>query len=133
MGGVVVFNASDFRDVYPEFSALSDAALENVFDTSCLLVDNTPASPIPLTSEAAPREPRKKIIYLAMAHILELKKRGMDTVGTVTAATQGSVNVSFGTSSADNDDSFWAQTNYGRLFLRVTLPYRQGPLYVTLD
>lgn len=133
MDGVVVFDPEDFKARYPEFASFPDAALETVFDAACMLVDNTPASVVPLRNDTPPKEPRKTLLYLAMAHTLELKNRGMGTVGTVTGAAQGSANVSFGSTSADTDDAFWAQTNYGRLFLRSSLPYRLGVLYVSAD
>lgn len=130
MGGVVVFDPVAFKAEYPRFAGVPDAALNRLFRTACLLVDNTPGSPIPLTGPEPLPEPRRELLYLAVAHMQELENRGMDTVGRVASAAQGSVNVSFETLGGSDAAQWWQQTQYGALFWRASLPYRMGPLYV---
>lgn len=128
--GVVVFDPEAFKAEYPVFADVPDAALGRMFRVACLLVDNTPASPIPLTGPEPLPEPRRELLYLALAHMQELEGRGMDVVGRVASASQGSVSVSFETLGGNDSAQWWQQTQYGALFWRASLPYRLGPLYV---
>ena len=118
----VVFNPEEFREVYPQFSGLSDAALEYAFTEATLFLD--PSDKCVVKNE----EKRKIMLYLLTCHILTLKNRGVDTVGQVAGASEGSVSVSYAVPSAAGAEYF-GQTQCGLSFWQAMKSYTLGGMY----
>lgn len=117
---VVVFNASDFKTLYPQFNNVDDTVLENYFNAATLLLDNTPNSKVKDIQE------RTMLLYMLTCHIATLKKRGDTIVGTITAATEGKVNVSV---TPLLNANWYTQTLCGSMYWQATAKYRLGVRY----
>lgn len=119
---IVEFDPKEFKAMCPDpaFAKLADITFESMFENACLLIDNTPSSPVPY-------KPRKRILYLATAHFVTLfGVRGADAVGRVASASEGSVSASFeGLGAVSGTKAFWQQTQYGSLYWQATLQWRQ--------
>lgn len=115
---VVVFDAAEFRAMYPSFATSVDLFLSNCFARATRLLNNTESS---VVSDAVVR---KSLLYLATAHIGTLESRGVSVVGQMTSASQGSVSSSFSDASSSGTKAYWAQTQYGMEFWEAVLPYR---------
>ena len=126
MSGVVEFDPALFREMYPRFAGLPDAALRGHFETAALLVGNTPASRVPYDPPG--RSDRKTVLYLLVCHLAALETRG-DMVGAVTGAAQGSVNATLSVVQRAKP-AWWDQTQCGATAWELLKPYRTGGLYV---
>lgn len=118
---VVVFDVDEFKTLYPQFADVDEAILQNYFNAATLLLDNTNKSPVKDLAE------RKMLLYMLTCHIATLKKRGDTIVGTITAATEGKVNVSV---TPLVNMNWYTQTVCGSLYWQSTAKYRVGVRYV---
>lgn len=118
---VVVFDVDEFKTLYPQFKNVDEAILQNYFNAATLLLDNTDKSPVKDLAE------RKMLLYMLTCHIATLKKRGDSIVGTITAATEGKVNVSV---TPLVNMNWYTQTVCGSLYWQATAKYRVGVRYV---
>jgi hypothetical protein len=116
----VVFDVSEFRVLYPQFSETAEETLELYFRAACLLLDNTKNSLVQDIDE------RKLLLYMLVCHIATLKQNGDILVGAVTSAAQGSVNVSV---TPLNNANWYTQTQCGAMFWAATAKYRMGMRY----
>lgn len=122
--GVVVFDPAAFVSQYPSFSTVSAAALQNNFNTAVLQLDNSCCSSV----QDAPT--RQVLLDLLTAHITALLN-GVNgqppagTVGRISAATQGSVNmtVEWSTNVSDSQ-AYYLQTPWGAQFWVSTARFR---------
>lgn len=118
---VVVFDVDEFKTLYPQFKDVDEAVLKNYFNAATLLLDNTDKSPVKDLAE------RKMLLYMLTCHIATLKKRGDSIVGTITAATEGKVNVSV---TPLVNANWYTQTVCGSLYWQATAKYRLGVRWV---
>lgn len=118
---VVVFDVDEFKTLYPQFADVDEAILQNYFNAATLLLDNTNKSPVKDLAE------RKMLLYMLTCHIATLKKRGDTIVGTITAATEGKVNVSI---TPLVNANWYTQTLCGSMCWQATAKYRLGVRYV---
>lgn len=118
---VVIFNPTEFREVYPEFATMTDKALNFYFEGACGLLDNTDNSMVTNLVE------RKILLYYLVCHLATLAKRGNDNVGRIMSANEGSVSISFG---ALRDENWFTQTRCGAMFWEMTKKYRHGVVYI---
>lgn len=118
---VVVFDVNEFKTLYPQFKDVDEAVLQNYFNAATLLLDNTDKSPVKDLAE------RKMLLYMLTCHIATLKKRGDSIVGTITAATEGKVNVSV---TPLVNANWYNQTVCGSMYWQATAKYRVGVRYV---
>lgn len=118
---VVVFDVDEFKTLYPQFENVDEAILQNYFNAATLLLDNTDKSPVKDLAE------RKMLLYMLTCHMATLKKRGDSIVGTITAATEGKVNVSV---TPLVNANWYTQTVCGSLYWQATAKYRVGVRYV---
>lgn len=118
---VVVFDVNEFKTLYPQFADIDDAILQNYFNAAILLLDNTDKSPVKDLAE------RKMLLYMLTCHIATLKGRGDSIVGTITAATEGKVNVSV---TPLVNANWYNQTVCGSMYWQATVKYRVGVRYV---
>lgn len=117
---VVVFDVDEFKTLYPQFADVDEAILQNYFNAATLLLDNTNKSPVKDLAE------RKMLLYMLTCHIATLKKRGDTIVGTITAATEGKVNVSI---TPLVNANWYTQTLCGSMYWQATAKYRLGVRY----
>lgn len=121
----VVFDPAAFKEAYPAFAAVSDAALTQCFNIACLYLSNKDCSVVQDISE------RTTLLYLLTAHIAYLN--GLLTgnkpspVGRTASATEGSVSVSFDYPMSPGG-AWYMQTQWGASFWAATAKYR-GPVY----
>lgn len=118
---VVVFDVDEFKTLYPQFANVDETILQNYFNAATLLLDNTDKSPVKDLAE------RKMLLYMLTCHIATLKKRGDSIVGTITAATEGKVNVSV---TPLVNANWYTQTVCGSMYWQATAKYRLGVRYV---
>lgn len=122
---VVVFNVSEFRAIYPQFSELTDAQLTAFFDDACLYLSNTNSSPVKNLTL------RKSLLYKIVCHLATLSQRGGGVTGAVTSASEGSVSSSFSPlQSTDENASWWNQTACGAAFWQLWRRFARGGYYV---
>ena len=114
---IVIFDPEEFKKLYPEYANIPDERLELYFKAACLLLNNTDKSPVRDPAE------RKTLLYLLVCHIAELKSRGNSTVGMLTSAAEGSVNVSV---SPLNKMNWYTLTQCGSIYWAATAKYRCG-------
>lgn len=118
---VVVFDVDEFKTLYPQFANVDETILQNYFNAATLLLDNTDKSPVKDLAE------RKMLLYMLTCHIATLKGRGDSIVGTITAATEGKVNVSV---TPLVNANWYNQTICGSMYWQATAKYRVGVRYV---
>ena len=127
MDGVVDFDITEFRTLYPNIKA-TDAQLEMDFVEACMLLNNTKTSCVKNLAE------RKLLLYLLVAHIASLQARieaGNEAVGRVASGTEGSVSVSFDNGPTTLSDKWYMQTPYGAQYWALTSKYRSFLYVVT--
>ena len=111
---VVVFNYHYFIEAYPLFKSFSDRKLQNYFDLSCLLLNNTGRSAVQCLTA------RKAMLWLLVAHMATLSTR---EVGRISSAGEGSVSVGTEYPMANNA-AYFNQTQYGATYWQTALSYR---------
>lgn len=121
--GIVVFDATEFKELYPAFATVSDEALELNFMAAEMLVKNT------CCSRVVDARKRERLLNLLVAHITQLLN-GINgqppagIVGVVTSATEGSVSVDTTIGVIPFTAVYFAQTQFGLLFWQLTAPFR---------
>lgn len=122
--GVVVFDPTAFKTLYPQFAAVADPSLTSYFDLAVMIVNNTCRSPV---SDATKRE---RLLNLLVAHIATLFMPAASggsggVVGRVSSATEGSVSIDAEYAANVSQSMAWfIQTPWGALFWQLTSPYR---------
>ena len=120
---VVVFDASEFLTLYPQFAGVfTDAQLTQFFNVACLLCDNTENSIVTDLAE------RKTLLYMLVCHIATLQQRGTAMPGLLSSATEGKVSVSVNAYS--KNPNWYMQTQCGSTYWQATAKYRVGMRYV---
>lgn len=125
-GGIVTFNYPEWAAQYPEFAYVTQPQAQSYFNRTCLLVDNTPQSPVTDLFQ------RTVLLNMATAHTAALfsaqngqAPRGL--VGRISNASEGSVSVQAAYTEPTSDlQAYWNQTPYGAQYWAATLKYRTG-------
>jgi len=117
----VVFDITGFREVYPQFSGITDAQLKHFFKMAELVLDNTDFSIVKDEGE------RETLLWLLVCHLATLYLRG-DVVGNLTSASEGSVSASYAVLDWGNG-KWYGQTPCGAAFWEATKKYRVGGYY----
>lgn len=129
--GVVVFDPTEFKTLYPAFATVADGALEINFAAAEMLVRNS------CCSRVADANKRERLLNLLVAHITQLLN-GINgqppagIVGVVTSATEGSVSIETTLGPIPFTAVYFAQTQFGLLFWQLTAPFRTF-VYVAAD
>lgn len=127
--GVVTFDATEFKGLYPAFETVADGLLQADFDVATLFLNNSCCS---MVKDA---NVRQRMLYLATAHVAALLqgengKPPSGIVGRIDKAAEGSVSVSAAYATMMSmSEAYFSQTQYGALFWQITAPYR-SMLYV---
>lgn len=122
MDGVVVFDAAEFRALYPSISA-TDPQLEDYFAMAESFLDNTKCSVVKDLGR------RKRMLYLLVAHIATITgmaETGNPVVGRISSASEGSVSVSLDYGTMGNNERWYLQTPWGAMYWQLTKKYRSA-------
>lgn len=129
MGGVVVFNYTDWIAQYPEFTTTvpSSGVGQRFFNRAAMLLNNTAASPV--CDATQPGGQRETLLYILTAHcafigVGDNTNKVSPLVGRVNDATQGSVNVKAEMPGVTANSAYYMQTKYGAEFWAMTASYR---------
>lgn len=123
MDNVVVFDATEFLALYPQFNnVFTPGQLTQFFNVACMLCDNTKDSKVTDLTE------RKTLLYMLVCHIATLMQRGTGMVGIISSATEGKVSV--GLQNVINNPNWYNQTQCGSMYWLATAKYRVGMRYV---
>ena len=123
MDNVVIFNATEFLALYPQFNnVFTPEQLQQFFNVACMLCDNTNNSKVTDLTE------RKTLLYMLVCHIATLMQRGTGMVGIISSATEGKVSV--GLQNVINNPNWYNQTQCGSMYWLATAKYRVGMRYV---
>lgn len=120
MSGVVVFDPSEFRLLYPSISA-TDEQLEMYFAMAETFLDNTECSIV------KDLDARKTMLYLLVAHIALLSQQaesGNPVVGRISNATEGTVSVGLDYGTMGNNERWYLQTPWGAMYWQMSKKYR---------
>ena len=121
---VVIFDPTAFKSRYPEFSAVSNAALQAYFTEACLYLSNMDNSPVQDIAR------RTLLLNMLTAHIAyvggALSTDGQARpVGRVSSASEGSVSAAFEDTPATPGSGAWfRQSQYGASFWQATTALR---------
>lgn len=125
---IVTFDSDEFLSIYPRFSGvLTPEQLQNAFDVSCLVLDNTESSVVPYDPINGIND-RKTLLYALTCHIASMALWGNGQAGPASGATEGSVSVSFAVPDVTNA-SWFKMTPCGQLFWQATRKYVVGGRY----
>ena len=123
MSNVFVFDSTEFKTIYTQFSARTDAQLNWFFEeVESDVLDNSETSCISLKT-------RRKLFFLLVAHKAELQNRidsgNTGMVGRISSASEGSVSVTTDYSTSSTALAQWLnQTPYGAEYYALTARYR---------
>lgn len=123
MSNVFVFDSTEFKTIYTQFSARTDAQLNWFFEeVENDVLDNSETSCISLKT-------RRKLFFLLVAHKAELQNRidsgNTGMVGRISSASEGSVSVTTDYSTSSTALAQWLnQTPYGAEYYALTARYR---------
>lgn len=126
---IVVLDIAKFRAMFPEFSNVTDIALQFLFDQSTDYLNNTEYS---LVIDATKRE---RLLYLLMAHLAYVRygdskgNGGSGLVGRLSSASEGSVSVSSDAGQIEFRYMWYTQSPYGMDFWQATKVYRMANYY----
>lgn len=101
-----------FREGYPQFSAVSDGQLRMAFRVAALIINNTDRSLIPYDPDAGVFD-RETVMLMLCCHLLTLAGRGDGAVGAVTSASEGSVSTGFSQPQSLQDAGWFSQSQCG--------------------
>lgn len=128
---IVVFDSTEFLEIYPRFSGvLSNAQLQNAFDVACLVLDNTDGSVVPYDPTNNINN-RKTLLYMLTCHIATMALWGPGQAGPSSGASEGSVSVSFAVPDVTNA-SWFKLTPCGQAYWQATRKYVVGGRYIAV-
>jgi hypothetical protein len=121
--GIVAFEPSVFKTLFPEFATISDAVLTANFNLAELQLNNQCGSRV---KNAAVRE---QLLNLLVAHITQMRngvngQAATGVVGRVSYAMQGSVMASVDMGSVVLGQAYYMQTQWGAMYWSSTAVYR---------
>lgn len=132
---IVIFDYAHWMATYPEFVAVTEPRAQSFFNVACQFCDNTACSPVPAPPPA--QQPRTALLEMLTAHIAALNGglnasgtlpagSGLQPVGRIASASEGSVSVGFDYGSTPDGPSaaWYNQTSYGALYWAATAQYR---------
>ena len=120
MSGIVQFDLSKFRKLFPKIIATDDQ-LSMFFVEAGMYCNNTDKSIIKNLDE------RELLLFLLVAHIATLQQRidsGNEAVGRVASASEGSVSVVLDNGQTKGSEKWYQQTAYGARYWALTKRYR---------
>ena len=116
----MTFDVDDFRAVYPQFAEMSDDQLTFIAGNALLisgLEDNNSYTDADKT----------RLWYMLICHMATLAMRG--TAGAMTAATEGSVSVSYSSPQYGKESDWYMLTPCGAAYWQIIKGHRYGGLW----
>jgi hypothetical protein len=132
--GIVQFSAPEFVALYPEFTGLTNAVMQNAFNDAVFFLNNSCCSAVCDANQ------RLILLYKVTAHVLFLTQGTNDgagntttpqgIVGRIDSASEGSVSVNAQYNAVISEsEAYFIQSPYGAAFWQMTSPYRTA-LYI---
>lgn len=120
---VVAFNLAAFRLRYPEFAAVGDAVIIDLFSEAGLYVSNSDSSPI------SDLVVRARVLNMVTAHLTAMNfgvngEAASPLVGRIEGAAEGSVNVKMAYAASSGTKAWYDQTKYGAAAWAALAPFR---------
>jgi hypothetical protein len=120
---IVSFDLTAFLARYPEFSAVSPAALAAYFNEAGLYLSNKDDSPVQDVAR------RGQLLNMLTAHVGKINGALSSDhlpapVGRVSSGSEGSVSASFDYSLTPGTHAWFTQTQYGAAFWQATVNLR---------
>lgn len=116
----MTFDKAVFLSIYPQFAEVPDATLTFVWQNA-LLISGLETSTDYTDSE------KQNMAYMLMCHMLTLADRG--TAGAMMSATEGSVSVSFASTKAGEEASWYMLTPCGATYWQIVKGKRAGGMW----
>lgn len=115
----VTVSVEEFRTIYTSFADFSDEVVQIYLDYAASFVGLDRRC---LRTDAN----RKAAIYALTAHLLFMLRLGNNgQAGALTSASEGSVSAGF-TVPIINNNSWYSESPFGRLFWQIMAPCRAG-------
>lgn len=128
----VAWDEEAWRELYPQFSGITSAQLDMLWQMACTIVDNTETSPFPYDPDNNVYV-RKIILYALMCHLATLATWDANgQQGALASASEGSVSASFQMPQypATSVSAQWYnQTLCGRTAFNLLRAYALGGRY----
>lgn len=130
---IVALDIPKFRELFPEFSDVTDVQLQFLFDEATDYLNNTEYSPVQEYTK------RERLLYLLMSHLAFMRYGYLDAVGNriggnglvgrISSATENSVTVSFELGAMSSGATWYTQSPYGLAFWQATKWLRMAKYY----
>lgn len=129
----VTFNYTAWLVAYPEFGNVLMGQAQGFFNSACILLDNTPTTPIVDTfnngSPLYPWQTLTGILNAATAHFAYLftpdSSGNVRPVGRISQAAEGTVSLALEyVTPSSATEAWWNQTAFGAYVWTATLIYR---------
>lgn len=125
--GAVILDVAEWQALYPQYSGLTNAQVEFLFQAAQLYLENNGCSVVVDESK------RKFLLYLLTAHLAFLTFKDANgqggnpgMVGNLASASEGSVSISSGLSGVPFNKAFFFQSQYGMMFWNAVKIYMMG-------
>lgn len=130
----IYFDIDYFKEIFPyiDISGMTPFYLSNLWDIAVMIVGDRNSNSFAPYNPSQEIYDRRKLLYLALAHIIQTQKMQQSTNGSglsgrITSASEGSVNISIEAYKADSlTAQWWSQTEEGRIYWMLTAKYRLG-------
>lgn len=125
MGAVATFNYQSWIARYPEFSSVTSVQAAEFFNEATVYCRNDGGGPV------CDQNTQNILLNSLTAHIAFLAvgtgatQTPRELVGRIASAGQGSVSVSTDLQGIPGSASWFAQTQYGLAYWRMSAPYRR--------
>ena len=117
----MTFDITLFRQIYPQFSAISDDALTFMWQNALMISGIESDTRIPA-------DQKQNLLFMLVCHLATLATRG--TAGAMTSAKQGEVQVTFASMPTSGGEADWYNlTPCGSAYWQAVRRYRLGGLW----
>lgn len=113
----MTFDIEKFRTIYPQFAEIPDASLEFMWQNALIVSGIADDSRIP-------DDQKENLLFMLLCHLATLAGRG--SVGAMTSAKQGEVQVSYASPTATGDAAWYNTTPCGAAYWQIIKKYRLG-------
>lgn len=113
----MTFDIQKFRTIYPQFAEIPDASLEFMWENALIISGIADDSRIPV-------DQKENLLFMLLCHLATLAGRG--SVGAMTSAKQGEVQVSYASPTATGDAAWYNTTPCGAAYWQIIKRYRLG-------
>ena len=117
----MTFDIDKFRAIYPQFAEVPDVSLEFMWENALMISGIEDDSRIPDGQ-------KENLLFMLLCHLATLAGRG--SVGAMTSAKQGEVQVSYASPTATGDAAWYNTTPCGAAYWQLIKKYRLGGQWI---